>query len=34
VIGGPQKYTASDAALDALKGKTITVNSDGTVTKE
>jgi hypothetical protein len=31
-VGGPQDYKISDAALDALKGKTITIDGDGTTT--
>ena len=31
-VGGPMDFTASDEALDVLKGKTVTVNSDGSVT--
>ncbi len=31
-VGGPQNYTATSAALDALKGKTVTVDGDGSIT--
>ena len=31
VVGGPMKLAANDEALDALKGKTVTVDSDGSV---
>ena len=30
--GGPEQYTITDEALDALKGKTIEVDGDGKVT--
>jgi len=30
-VGGPENFTASNEALDALKGKTVTVNPDGSV---
>jgi hypothetical protein len=32
VVGGPQNFKISDAALDALRGKTITIDGDGTTT--
>jgi hypothetical protein len=31
-VGGPENLTAKDEVLDALKGKTVTVNPDGSVT--
>ena len=30
-VGGPTKMTATDEALDSLKGKTVEVRGDGTV---
>jgi len=31
VMGGPIKYRVTDEALESLKGKSFSVNSDGTV---
>ena len=32
IVGGPADLVASNAALDRLKGKTVTVDGDGSVT--